>query len=445
MKLKTKIHLFSTVLMLFILTLSNVGIYFIFKQLAYTTEYNQLIHRSKELTEGLSRVQDDDEVGDVLRTYINPDSVLRIVEEDGTQIQGTGSTIELKEFRPNFDDAQDYTMDEVNGTAVMMTRVPVVWLDDEIVYVEIIQMLRDSSRSLRLLKFVLLGVTLLAMIPITLSSMTLGKVLIQPIQKLIATMNASQSSGKYERLAESDGKDELAEMSQTFNEMMGQLEQNYSKQEKFVSNASHELKTPLTIMEGYARLLKRQGFDNKEVADEAVLSILNETTRMKELIEQMLQMAKSKDPLAFTFAQADVTQLIEETIKPLRVASGRTINFTPTGRLPISTDEKRLKQLLFILLDNARKYSEGPIEVRAMKKEHLLIIEVQDFGEGIDAEHLPHLFDRFYRVQEDRARKTGGTGLGLSIAKDLAEGLRAELQVESTLGVGTTMKIVWHW
>lgn len=440
MKLKTKIHLFSTVLMLFILALSNSGIYVIFKQLAYTTEYQQLIHRSKELTEGLSRVHDEEEVSDVLRTYINPESMLRVTDEEGDEIKTLVSTKELENYELSFDE-DDYSIGQVNGTAVMMTKVPVIWLDGDVAYIEIAQILRDSSRSLHLLKFILLGVTLLAMIPITLSSMTLGKVVTQPIFKLIATMRASRKSGKYEKLAALDGKDELAEMSQTFNEMMEQLEQNYQKQEKFVSNASHELKTPLTIMEGYGRLLKRQGFDNKQVADEALTAILNETARMKELIEQMLQMAKSKDPLAFTFAQADVTQIIKETVEPLRVASGRTITFADPGRLPVSTDEKRLKQLLFILLDNARKYSDGEIQVRAWQEERAVVMEVQDHGEGIDAQHLPHLFDRFYRVQEDRARKTGGTGLGLAIAKDLADGIRAELQVESVRGDGTTMRI----
>ncbi|AXI00987.1 sensor histidine kinase [Sporosarcina sp. PTS2304] len=442
MKLKTKIHLFSTVLMLCILTLSNIGIYFIFKQLAFTTEYQQLIHRSKELTEGLSRVQDEDEVGDVLRTYINPESLLRIVDQDGQILKTTQSTNELKSYTPTFDEGADYTIGMVQGAAVMMTRVPIIYTDGDIAYVEIVQLLRDSSRSLRLLKFILFGVTVLAMVPITLSSMTLGKVLIQPIKKLIATMRASRRSGKYEKLVASEGKDELAEMSQTFNEMMEQLEQNYHKQEMFVSNASHELKTPLTIMEGYARLLKRRGFDNRQVADEAVTAILNETGRMKELIEQMLQLAKTKDPLAFTFSQVDINQLIDEVIEPLRVSSGRDIQFVWEGRLPASTDEKRLKQLLFILLDNARKYSEGEIIVRAMLEERAIVIEVEDAGEGIDEKHLPHLFDRFYRVQEDRARKTGGTGLGLSIAKDVADGIRAQLQVESGRGQGTTMRII---
>lgn len=437
MRLKTKIHLFSTVLMLFILALSNVGIYFIFKQLAFTTEYHQLIHRSKELTEGLSRLQDEDEADDVLRTYINPDSVLRI---DGPVKKTTQTTDELKDFKFNFTD-EDYTIGYSHGMAVMMTRVPAIWIDGQVAYVEIAQVLRDSSRSLRLLKFILFGVTVLAMIPIALSSMTLGKVLTQPIRKLIATMAASRQSGKYEKIAAQDGKDELAEMSQTFNEMMEQLEQNYEKQEKFVSNASHELKTPLTIMESYARLLKRQGFDNKQVADEAVGAIISETGRMKELIEQMLQMAKSKDPLSYAFEETDVTALIEETVQPLRVASGRTISFEGKDVLPVVTDAKRLKQLLFILLDNARKYSEGGIEVRAIRDAGTVIIEVSDEGDGIDAEHLPHLFDRFYRVQEDRGRKTGGTGLGLAIAKELAEGLHGTIACDSVRGEGTTMRI----
>lgn len=106
------------------------------------------------------------------------------------------------------------------------------------------------------------------------------------------------------------------------------------------------------------------------------------------------------------------------------------------------TDAEKLRQLLFILLDNARKYSGREIKTTISENETKISIAVTDYGNGIPEEALPRIFDRFYRVHEDRNRKTGGTGLGLSIAKELADGLGAELKLESSVGVGTTFWII---
>ena len=158
-----------------------------------------------------------------------------------------------------------------------------------------------------------------------------------------------------------NGNDELAQMERTFNEMMGQLEQNFMKQEQFVSNASHELKTPLTVIESYARLLERRGFDNREVVDEALAAIISETGRMKEMIAQMLDLAKSSGFQAFEFEEVDLKPLLEGAVKPLKQAYGREIIIEAEGPVIVETDGKFVKQLLFILLDNARKYSDREI------------------------------------------------------------------------------------
>ena len=102
---------------------------------------------------------------------------------------------------------------------------------------------------------------------------------------------------------------------------------------------------------------------------------------------------------------------------------------------------EKLRQLLYILLDNARKYSDREVKTVINENEEGFTISVIDYGNGIPEDALPHIFDRFYRVDEDRNRKTGGTGLGLAIAKELADGLGAELEVESIIGMGTTFRI----
>ncbi|MCG7334905.1 HAMP domain-containing histidine kinase [Sporosarcina sp. ACRSM] len=443
MKLKTKIHLFSTLLMLVILTLTNVGIYFLFEKMGHQTEYNQLLIRSKELTTSLSKMTEEMDAKTIVRAHLPSNGAIRIVDEKGKEKVKSQSALELGKESFDINPKERYTIGDFNDTQTISIRVPAIWTNGEVVQVEMVQVLEELERSMQLLKLILFGVTVVAMIPITVSSITLGQIVTQPIEKLTKTMSESQKSGTYEKINVSvEGKDELAQMGRTFNDMMEQLEQNYKKQEQFVSNASHELKTPLTVIESYSRLLSRRGFENREVAEEAVEAILSESVRMKEMIAQMLELAKSNGPLTFEFSETEIHSLVEQVIQPMRHAYSR--NFSLEGNLPVKamTDENRLKQLLFILLDNARKYSDGDIKTVIQEHEKNVSISVMDFGNGIAEEHLPHIFDRFYRIDKDRNRKTGGTGLGLAIAKEIAGGLGAELKIESIVGMGTTIRIL---
>ena len=137
-------------------------------------------------------------------------------------------------------------------------------------------------------------------------------------------MSQSRQTGNYEKIdVPAEGKDEMAQMGHEFNDMMGQLESNFKKQEQFVSNASHELKTPLTVIESYARLLSRRGFDDRSVAEEAVAAILGESIRMKDMIAQMLELARNQEQAAFNLVETDIHGLIEKTLRPMRQAYAR--------------------------------------------------------------------------------------------------------------------------
>lgn len=443
MKLKTKIHLFSTLLMLVILAVTNVGIYTLFEKMAHDTEYKQLLIRSTEVATSLSKMTDQMNAGTVVRAHLPPNGAIRVVDDKGEPKVMTEFEFGLGKGNFDINPKERYTIGDFNGTQTMFIRVPIIWTDGEVVQLEMIQVLEDLKNNLGLLQLVLIGMTIVAMIPIAASSVALGRIVTQPVEKLISTMVASQRSGTYEKIQVSvDGKDELAQMGRTFNDMMEQLEQNYKKQEQFVSNASHELKTPLTVIESYARLLTRQGFDNRAVALEAVEAIRSETGRMKEMIAQMLELAKSNEHLTFEFMETDLQALVEKTIQPMRQAYAREFIIEGNQSIMLVTDANRLKQLLFILLDNARKYSDREIKIAVHEQEETVEISVMDYGNGISEQHFPHIFDRFYRIDEDRNRKTGGTGLGLAIAKEIAVGLGTELKIESIVGMGTTIRIL---
>ncbi|REB06025.1 sensor histidine kinase [Sporosarcina sp. BI001-red] len=442
MKLKNKIHSLSTLMMLVLLILSNLGIYFTFDRTQHKTEYSQLLGSAKELTVALSKMTDEEEAEIILRAYVPPNGALRIVGENGDDVLTVQSMEGLDKRFPVPKKDEDYTLVPYDGYEALSIVIPTIWPTGEVVQLEVTQVLTDLKANLRLLKMVMIGITLFAMIPIIISSITLGRIVTQPIEKLIQAMTDSRRSGTFQQIAVPEqGKDELAQMGQTFNELMVQLEQNYRKQEKFVSDASHELKTPITVIDSYARLLERRGMEKPELTGEALNAIRSETKRMKEMVEQMLDLARNNEPASYVFEDTDVRVVVEDAARMITSAYGRVIQIKGSDQLTLSTDGPHLKQLLIILLDNARKYSEGEIDVEMEERNEYLRIIIKDYGKGIPEKDIPFLFDRFYRVDEDRSRKTGGTGLGLAIANEIAIGLGTMLDIKSEEGKGTEVSV----
>ncbi len=442
MKLKTKIHLYSTLLMFVILVLAMIVIYFLFQRMSYNTEYEELLNQSNELTQAMSQLSPEADSSVILRAFIPSNGVIEILDEYGESMT-TVQSLAGSKITPTDKKVEDeYTLGTFDGTDTLSINVPMIWPTGEVVTLQMTKVLFDAANNLRVLTFVLAGVTIFAMIPIILSSVALGRIVTQPIEKLTHAMNVSRQSGTYEKIRGTvNGKDELAQMERTFNEMMEQLEENFTKQKEFVSNASHELKTPLTVIESYSRLLERRGVDNQAVVDEALTAVLSETNRMKDMIEQLLALAKGTEGRPLNISRVHVGKLIESAATPLRQAYERDISIEADSEWTIETDEEYVKQLLFILLDNARKYSDGNISVSVHTHETTMEIIIKDEGKGIPEADLPHIFDRFYRVDSARTRKTGGTGLGLSIAKEVADRLGATLTVESSIDIGTQFHV----
>lgn len=423
MRLKTKIHLLTTLLMLVIVVATNSGIYLLYEKFAYDTEYIQLQSRANELSSTLSQLNAQTNLQQVLRAYMPTDGAVYIYDGEllKTKVQATL---------------------EMQGVPSITYTMPAIWIDGTVVDITLQQSMEEVERTLDLLKVILVVVSVVATIPIFLASLVLGRLILLPLERLNETMRKSASTGKYEKIDTTEkGGDELININRTFNIMMEKLEQHYQKQQEFVSNASHELKTPITVIESYAKLLLRRGFDNREVAQESLQAIANESSRMHEMVLQLLELAKNKEQLDVHFEQLELAPFLNKVASQMEQAYHRT--FRIDAQIPkfIYSDEKILKQLLFILLDNARKYSEDEVRIQATETTNHVRITIQDFGIGIPVEHIPHLFERFYRVTEDRNRKTGGSGLGLAIAHELAQQLGITIDVKSKLGEGSSFTL----
>lgn len=437
MKLKTKINLFSTLLTLFIITTSFTGIFLIYQKLAFQNEYTQLQNRAGELMSGLSKVDANVNISSFLRAYIPSNGALRIIDENDEQLMNMQATPTVERIPFVLEDNTDYTISYWKGTPIIATNYPLIWSTGEVVTLQLIEPLPNIAQNIALLKWILIAMALVAIIPIYLASSILAGIIAKPIQQLTTTMQQNITTNRYEQLPlQQNKKDEIAEMTTTYNALMHRLEDNYLKQQQFVGNASHELKTPLTVIESYAKLLQRRGFQNEQVAYEALTAITKETANMQEMITQMLQLASANENVEIASTQTNIEPLLQEIAMTMQQAYAREVRIQGHNFI-LMTDAAKLKQLLFIFIDNARKYSHQPITVTMTDKQ----IIIEDTGVGIPEKDLPHLFERFYRVDKARNRKTGGTGLGLAIAKELADLLHLTIQISSAVGVGTTVTI----
>ncbi|NCB62198.1 MAG: HAMP domain-containing sensor histidine kinase [Clostridia bacterium] len=239
---------------------------------------------------------------------------------------------------------------------------------------------------------------------------------------------------------------ELKALALAINSMLDRINEAYRSQMRFVSDASHELRTPIAVIQGYANLLDRWGKDDPSTRQESIDAIRSEASSMKELVEQLLFLARGdNDSMHVEFTRFDLTEVAAQVLKEAEMID-QTHIFSGEweDEVFVHADTGLMKQAMRILVDNSIKYTPAgghiTLSVRGGSGEARLA--VQDEGQGIDAESIGHIFDRFYRTDESRARNTGGTGLGLAIAKWITDRHGGHFEVLSREGVGTRMTMV---
>lgn len=240
---------------------------------------------------------------------------------------------------------------------------------------------------------------------------------------------------------------ELKTLAQAINAMLDRINKAYSAQMRFVSDASHELRTPIAVIQGYAALLDRWGKDDPEALQESINAIRSEAKSMENLVEQLLFLARGdNDTQPVKRTHFDLTVLAGEVLREEEMIHEDRLFLSRWGEepVPVYADQGLIKQVMRILMDNSVKYSapDSRIYLRVMVLDGHARVTVQDEGMGISPEGIPHIFDRFYRTDQSRDRKTGGTGLGLSIAKWIVDRHGGWFEVVSREGVGTRISFL---
>lgn len=238
---------------------------------------------------------------------------------------------------------------------------------------------------------------------------------------------------------------ELKSLASAINAMLDRINESYRSQVRFVSDASHELRTPISVIQGYANLLDRWGKKDEKTLQESIDAIKDETANMKGLVEQLLFLARGdNNTMALQIERFELSALADEILRETQMIDGGHEYASHLIAVFIQADKSLIKQATRILIDNAMKYTPSGkrISISVSGADGYARLTVQDEGIGIAPEDVPKIFDRFFRADESRARATGGTGLGLSIAKWITERHGGHLEVLSRLDVGTRISIV---
>jgi Signal transduction histidine kinase len=270
--------------------------------------------------------------------------------------------------------------------------------------------------------------------------------LLEPIYEMSATANHLTVNNLHSQRLNVEGtKNELKDLANVINKMLDRIELSYESQKQFVSDASHELRTPIAVIQGYANLLNRWGSKNEEVLSESIEAISNESKSMQDLVEKLLFLSRhDKKTLKLDKVKFNMCPIVEEMVKETKlVTTNRIIESPVLEDVVVYGDKQALKQAIRIFIDNAVKYTRDgdTITITCKNDNDDCVITVQDTGIGMTRKDVDNIFERFYRSDQVRNEKIYGHGLGLSIAKLIILGHTGKIKVRSQLTKGTSFII----
>ncbi len=242
------------------------------------------------------------------------------------------------------------------------------------------------------------------------------------------------------------GDSDLQGIEAAMNNMLSRMHDTYLQQARFVNDASHELRTPISVIQGYANMLDRWGKEDEEILDESIAAIKNESDHMHHLVEQLLFLARGDAGRnTMTFEDVCLNDIMREIYEEsLMIDENHIYRFSEKNEnVHLNADASMIKQAMRILVDNAAKYTQSGDEIiLSVGFEDGPFIQVQDTGIGMEEVDVKHMFERFYRA--DDTRKVQGTGLGLSIAKWIVDKHDGHFQITSRKEIGTRIRIIFE-
>jgi signal transduction histidine kinase len=384
-----------------------------------------------------------------LVAFASPDTVTLLFTADGEVVASTAAQASLS---PQVELAR---LSAANGKPQIRTvdRDWRVWVGpltpNSQVFLQVTTSLATVHHTLRHFAMWLISIGWLAILLALLIGLLVAESALQPLAVMTETARAiAAGRGFHRRIEVPNRGDELSQLATTFNEMLASLAEAYDAQQRFVADASHELRAPLTVIRGNLHLLAAEQAPglSPEEKREVLADTQAEAERMSRLIDDLLALARADAGATIAQEQVELDRLLVETLRPYqRRSQGGPVALRLTHIEPVTIigDPERLKQLVVIFLDNAFRYTPaGEVRVSLQADGVWAKLTVADTGIGIPAADLPHIFERFYRADKARSRTSGGTGLGLSIARWIVDRHGGTINVRSQVGQGTVFEIL---
>ncbi len=367
--------------------------------------------------------------------FIHPSSGSNVVFEDRNVM-----------LLANFESSDSYIPSEVfNHYGFAMVYNNSITKDSQTLHIQIIDKLLQETEDAGVLISALIGLDVFFILLIIIMGSAASKKLLKPVLIMTDTVKNISVSQLDTRLDVRGSKNELKDLAKTFNNMLDRIQQAYERQNQFVSDASHELRTPISVIQGYASLLDRWGKSNSQVLEESITAIKAESENMKSLIEKLLFLARGdKDIQKLEKEPFYLNELINEIIKETELIDGtHEITSQRSESFLITADRGLLKEAIRVFVDNSVKYTPegGKIKLECYLENHQAVVTIEDSGIGISETDLPHVFDRFYRSDKSRTKQTGGTGLGMAIAKWIILKHEGIIKIQSKVNVGTNIRV----
>lgn len=383
----------------------------------------------------------------LMNSIVDKDQTVRILNKDGIEILRINDTVSKIPDVSNNVPPEGYVVDKqkIDGidSFVATGKLQIG------IFQGYIQLTHPLTAFDSLMNYLLMAMLILGIGALVLSAYigyALANVLLKPLNNLRMEMTTVAEEGFQAPIhMEYDQDDEIGDLLRVYRKMMGELEQSFHTQQQFISDASHELRTPIQVVEGHLSLIKRWGRDEPEVLNESLDTSLAEIKRMKSLIEEMLELARgqAKDHDEKCNIKTITFEIVQEQIA-LHPDVEIVVHDDNLTEYCARISSNAYGQILRNLLQNAIRYSDKKAHIQIYLTNNLknCKIEVEDNGIGIAEKDVPHIFERFYRVDEARSRDEGGTGLGLSIVKMLVNKYGGNITVSSKLGTGTKFKVI---
>ena len=398
-----------------------------------------------DVIQTINAQEDTSEYNDNIKT-----TRILVVDTNGQSIYDSIDTIGNYYLFPEIVTALDgndvFTWQYHDGIMQSQAAIPIMYYGTYAGCVYMMEYDAEQGQLLQTLQRTVLQITLILEIFVILFSLTFSKTFSKRLQRIMHSMHIIRE-GDYTHKVNMGGNDELTALGEEFNDLTERLQTSEQKRRRFVSDASHELKTPLASIKLLTDSILQNDMD-PETVREFVGDIGDEAERLNRMTAKLLSLTKMDTDLTEEMEIIYMTPTIQRAVRRLSIIAdqaGIDIHLYLDEDCPILILEDDLYQIVYNLIENGIKYNSwgGSLSVRIRRDSDNAILEFSDTGVGIPEDALAHVFERFYRVDKARSRASGGSGLGLAIVRAIVERNRGEIQVSSQVGQGSVFTVTF--